>query len=86
MDMFLDTLDYKLKNKNKKDNLSNKYLNDINNKLLIPLLSKLDMCEELIKFNEIFNLPYNENEYMRVFEEIINKIQGGTLFSKTHGF
>tara|TARA_B110000208_G_C11491110_1_gene329591 strand:+ start:413 stop:640 length:228 start_codon:yes stop_codon:yes gene_type:complete len=75
MDTFLDSFEFRLKNKNNTDQLNEKYLSDINNNLLIPILSKLDMCEELIKFNEIFNLPYNEDDYKRIFKEILERIK-----------
>ena len=74
MDLFLHNLEDNLREKNAIDKLNMKYLNDINNLLLFPLLSHYNMCEELINFNEIFILPYNEEKYKLIFEEIMKKI------------
>lgn len=74
MDTFLDSLENKLRIKNNNDILTQNYIDDINNNLLLPILSKFDMCEEIIKFNEIFKQPYNRNEYNRIFKELVDKI------------
>ena len=74
MDTFLDTLEDNVRIKKNNDTLNEKYINDINNNLLIPLLSQFDLCEELINFNEIFNMPYNTSKYNSIFEEIIRRV------------
>ena len=73
MDGFLNCLEDSLIAKNKNDILISKYLNDINNNLLLPLLIHFDMCEELVAFEELSKLPFDK-DYNHTFKELVNKI------------
>ena len=74
MDIFLDSLENQLKSKNSNDNITNEYIDDINNLLVFPLISHFDMCEEMIEFHTIFNIPYDKQKYKKVFKELVSKI------------
>lgn len=75
MDTFLMMIEKGMNNKEKYDKALLKYIEDIHNNLLIPLMSKYDLCEELIAFDSIFTYPFDKVKYNEVFKILIEKIK-----------